>query len=282
MTEIGIHRLYAVRVEDGYGFPFETEYTEVRMKKSRDLLSKNDTDLVLEIIHSCLFCKNELQLKQIVTNLKDLVPYEYALCGFGKIRRDANEPYNIINVSYPANWVETYVVQGLEMRDPIVRENFKNYDVQYWADTYRKYDNSKSFASIAEEFGLRQGYSYGLKTFNGDKTSLFSFAARSMERHPRTELILEHIIPHLHHAFEMISDSRRQIHNESVTQLSAREKEILQWAKEGKSTWEISVILSISKDTVKFHIKNVMQKLQVVSRTQAVAAALQSGLIGFE
>jgi LuxR family transcriptional regulator, quorum-sensing system regulator CviR len=253
------------------------------MKKSRrELLTKSDADLALEIIHSCLFCKNELQLKEIVTNLGNLISYEYALCGFGKIRRDTNEPYNLINVSYPANWVDTYVAQGLENRDPIVHENFKNYNVQYWTDTYRKYNNSKPFVSTAEEFGLREGYSYGLKTYNGDKTSLFSFAARSMERHARTELVLEYIIPHLHQAFEMISDNRRQTHNESATQLSAREKEILQWAKEGKSTWEISVILSISKDTVKFHIKNVMQKLQVVSRTQAVAAALQSGLIGFE
>jgi DNA-binding CsgD family transcriptional regulator len=252
------------------------------MKKSRDLLSKNDADLALEIIHSCFFCENELQFREIVINLGNLIPYEYALCGFGKIRRDTNEPYNLINVSYPANWVETYVAKGLETRDPIVHENFKSYNVQYWTDTYRKYNNSKTFVSTAEEFGLREGYSYGLKTYNGDKTSLFSFAARSMERHPRTELVLEYIIPHLHQAFAMISDDRRQTHNESAAHLSAREKEILQWAKEGKSTWEISVILSISKDTVKFHIKNVMQKLQVVSRTQAVAAALQSGLIGFE
>jgi DNA-binding CsgD family transcriptional regulator len=252
------------------------------MKKSRELLTKSDTDLALEIIHSCLFCKNELQFREIVINLGNLIPYEYALCGFGKIRRDTNEPYNLINVSYPANWVEVYVAQGLETRDPIVHENFKSYNVQYWTDTYRKYNNSKPFVSTAEDFGLREGYSYGLKTCNGDKTSLFSFAARSMERHPRIELILEYIIPHLHQAFEMISDNRRQTHIESATQLSAREKEILQWAREGKSSWEISVILSISIDTVKFHIKNVMQKLQVVSRTQAVAAALQSGLIGFE
>ncbi|HEX2965044.1 MAG TPA: LuxR C-terminal-related transcriptional regulator [Syntrophorhabdaceae bacterium] len=252
------------------------------MKNSRELLTKSDADLALEIIHSCLFCRNELQFRQIVTNLGNLIPYDFALCGFGKIRRDSNESYNVINVSYPANWVETYVSQGLEAKDPIVYENFKSYNVQYWADTYKKYNNCESFVSTAEEFGLKEGYSYGLKTYNGDKTSLFSFAARSMERHPRTELILEYIIPHLHQAFEMISDSRRETHNECTTQLSAREKEILQWAREGKSTWEISVILSISKDTVKFHIKNVMQKLQVVSRTQAVAAALQNGLIGFE
>jgi DNA-binding CsgD family transcriptional regulator len=54
----------------------------------------------------------------------------------------------------------------------------------------------------------------------------------------------------------------------------------LNWVKDGKTSWEISLILSISTNTVQFHIKNIMWKLDVVSRPQAVAVALQTGLIG--
>jgi DNA-binding CsgD family transcriptional regulator len=39
------------------------------------------------------------------------------------------------------------------------------------------------------------------------------------------------------------------------------------------------MILSISINTVKFHLRNIMEKLDVVSRTQAVAVALQDGLL---
>lgn len=62
-------------------------------------------------------------------------------------------------------------------------------------------------------------------------------------------------------------------------QLSPREKEVLNWLKKGKTSWDISVILCISERTVNFHIKNIMQKLDAVSRIHAVAKAIERGLI---
>ncbi len=64
--------------------------------------------------------------------------------------------------------------------------------------------------------------------------------------------------------------------------LSPREKEILKWLKAGKSSWDISVILDITERTVNFHIDNVKQKLNAVSRAQAVAIAMGLGLIDID
>lgn len=64
--------------------------------------------------------------------------------------------------------------------------------------------------------------------------------------------------------------------------LSLREKEVLNWLKKGKSNWDISNILGISRRTVSFHVTNIMQKLNAVSRTQAVAVAIERGLIDTE
>ncbi len=66
--------------------------------------------------------------------------------------------------------------------------------------------------------------------------------------------------------------------NNSV--LSKREKEILNWLKKGKTSWDISVILGISQNTVNFHVYNIMRKLGIVNRPQAVAVATHLGLIG--
>jgi len=65
---------------------------------------------------------------------------------------------------------------------------------------------------------------------------------------------------------------------ETISQLSKREKEVLSWLKEGKSSWDIATILNISERTVNFHVSNIMQKLNAVSRTQAVAVAIEKGL----
>ncbi|WP_095107289.1 helix-turn-helix transcriptional regulator [Pseudomonas sp. Irchel 3E20] len=61
--------------------------------------------------------------------------------------------------------------------------------------------------------------------------------------------------------------------------LSAKELEILRWAKEGKTVWEISVIRAISEATVKFHLRNIYIKLSVSNRAQAVGEAVKRGVL---
>jgi DNA-binding NarL/FixJ family response regulator len=61
--------------------------------------------------------------------------------------------------------------------------------------------------------------------------------------------------------------------------LSAREIEVLQRVAAGKSNKEIGAELFISEGTVKTHVKSIFSKLDVVSRTEAVATATRRGLI---
>lgn len=61
--------------------------------------------------------------------------------------------------------------------------------------------------------------------------------------------------------------------------LSPREIEVLQRMAVGKSNKEIGAELFISEGTVKTHIKSIFSKLDVVSRTEAVATATRRGLI---
>jgi LuxR family quorum-sensing system transcriptional regulator CciR len=62
-------------------------------------------------------------------------------------------------------------------------------------------------------------------------------------------------------------------------ELSDREKACLSWTASGKSSWEVGQILSISENTVVFHIKNAMRKLGAANRTLAAVKAIELGLI---
>lgn len=64
-----------------------------------------------------------------------------------------------------------------------------------------------------------------------------------------------------------------------MPRLTPRESEVLLWAMEGKSNWEISVILGISQESIKGHIANTLHKLDASNRAHAVAIALQSNLL---
>ncbi|WP_245318535.1 helix-turn-helix transcriptional regulator [Bradyrhizobium sp. DOA1] len=67
--------------------------------------------------------------------------------------------------------------------------------------------------------------------------------------------------------------------DERVLVLSEREVECLRWVENGKSSWAIGVILNVSYNTVNFHIKNAMRKLDASTRTQAVVKARRLDLI---
>ena len=62
-------------------------------------------------------------------------------------------------------------------------------------------------------------------------------------------------------------------------QLSQRERDCLNWAAQGKSSCDIATILMISENTVNFHVKNAMKKLDTSTRIVAVIKAIQMGLI---
>src|SRR5438128_6806239 len=60
--------------------------------------------------------------------------------------------------------------------------------------------------------------------------------------------------------------------------LSGREQEVLELVVKGKSNKEIANDLAITEPTVKGHITNILGKLGVSDRTQAVIAALKRGI----
>lgn len=66
------------------------------------------------------------------------------------------------------------------------------------------------------------------------------------------------------------------------SELTSREMEVLKLLTKGKSNQEIGLILKITEGTVKFHVKNILSKLDVSDRTQAVITALKRGLTRLE
>jgi DNA-binding NarL/FixJ family response regulator len=66
-----------------------------------------------------------------------------------------------------------------------------------------------------------------------------------------------------------------------VEELTAREMEVLGLVQKGLSNRQVAEKLFISRGTVKRHLENLMAKLGVSDRTQAVVRALQLGILEF-
>ncbi len=65
----------------------------------------------------------------------------------------------------------------------------------------------------------------------------------------------------------------------AVGQLSQREVEVLKLMVEGRSNPEIAAVLYLSPNTIKTHVRGIMNKLAVDDRVQAAVVALRAGLV---
>ena len=103
----------------------------------------------------------------------------------------------------------------------------------------------------------------------------------------------ELLMPHLHATYVRTQALERELahadqgaSNKVVERvqgpLSKREREIIQWVREGKTNQQIGDGLGISALTVKNHVQSILRKLGASNRAQAVATAINAQLIGGE
>jgi two-component system nitrate/nitrite response regulator NarL len=90
-------------------------------------------------------------------------------------------------------------------------------------------------------------------------------------------IVSPHLARDLLEAFAQFSPPARETATEKLT---PREREILALVGRGLSNPEIADRLVIAENTVKVHLRNILDKLQVHSRAQAAAIAAQAGLTG--
>jgi DNA-binding NarL/FixJ family response regulator len=86
-------------------------------------------------------------------------------------------------------------------------------------------------------------------------------------------------------AARILKEFARLVHKEprvsgSAEILTQREREVLELVAKGARNKEISSQLSITENTVKNHLRNILAKLHLENRVQAAAYALRGGLIG--
>lgn len=134
---------------------------------------------------------------------------------------------------------------------------------------------------------------HGIASVHGGAGSFFGFCSMRGPVNGQHAFIAELLVPYLHSAWIRVLQRERlaappvlarraengvaSVDAESL--LTQRELEILHWMGEGKSNMEIGLILGISGLTVKNHVQNILRKLNVHNRTQAVSKCLSMNIL---
>jgi len=244
----------------------------------KKFLSKNDALSLLEIMDASIMCKDEEDLKDILKYFGKLFGAEFSCCLLASLdQEDRITSVDILNANFPCDWLDRYISGGYLHIYPVAAENFRNYHVQSWGRTYRKCPPPSALLRHSSDFGLSKGYSCGARCSNGERAgSLFYFSGDCIEEHSRTEAILQYSVTFLHEALAKIV---RASSLKSKNILTLREREILGCMRAGKTDMEVASFLMISVHTVKFHMKNILYKLNASSRCHALSIAFQKNFI---
>lgn len=133
----------------------------------------------------------------------------------------------------------------------------------------------KALTAGISDFGIRNGLTIPILGSNAQWSYMGLTASHSTDTTGALSFIAaSHTFAHFLHA-----SLRRLRDGSSRVRLTRREREVLQWAAVGKTSWEIGRILAIGESTVNFHIASAIRRLGVKGRLAAVARALAIGAI---
>jgi LuxR family quorum sensing-dependent transcriptional regulator len=185
---------------------------------------------------------------------------------------------NVLLNRWPGEWLTRYVSLGYVFRDPAVTRAQSAVTPFFWRELnpiVRDDPAGRRVMDEAGEFNLKEGFTTALVTLDGQKVG-FSLAGRHLEICAETSGMLSLIASYA--AARAIAIKREKAPDGPIV-LTAREREALQWAAEGKADWEIGEVMSISEHGADKHMRSIRAKLGVINRTQAVAEAIRRGLI---
>jgi DNA-binding CsgD family transcriptional regulator len=247
-----------------------------------DDFSKREIIGFLEIVHHSVEAEGEEEIGHVLQLIKKAVPCEKVIAGLVRVDRQSKSHRfsKIINISYPSNWIHLYLKNNYSNVDPVLLSHISSFRTQSWANTYAALSShsKNEFVEEARSFGLKNGVTTGAFEPGRGVGSFFSFAGDMPDDNKRYAGILEYLGHHLHQA--LMKTTAYPTHSYDYgNALSPRELSVLNWIKNGKTNWEISRILGVSERTVRFHVENIFAKLDVSSRTHAVALAVENGLL---
>lgn len=225
-------------------------------------------------------CTSELQLQNELISISNYLGFGSFIYG-GRFPSGPTHHVDRIITSYSAPWRHKYQVEQFAEIDPTVQHAIASIVPLIWTEEMYTSPQQQIFREEARAFGIASGVSFPVHSREGD-VALVSLAMPDASPEAQA-LVLENITwgaliaTFAHDAMRTIA--KRGVAAQDRPVLTRREMEALKWVASGKTTWEISKLLSISEHGVVHHVRSVMQKFDVTSRHQAAARAVALGMI---
>lgn len=191
----------------------------------------------------------------------------------------ASRPKMLIEGNFPAQYLEDYRKLRIYLQDPMIEQAHHSTLQFYWDEPFYR-DKPELWWRMAQ-YGIREGWSQSVKDCYG-RLGILTFAGKSIPTHSpqagaRNETFFLWLAQTAH---KTLREALISVNDEAIKDvLTLREKDILRWCSEGKTSEETALLMGLSERTVNFHIGNSIKKLSVANKTAATAKAVYLQLI---
>jgi DNA-binding CsgD family transcriptional regulator len=181
---------------------------------------------------------------------------------------------------YPDGWVRRYFEAAYYDVDPVMAWCLRSILPLRWSDLVLEPGSAADrMMRDAADHGLRDGVTMPVHSPQGE-LGILSFSLNAPPEGARDVtqaalLTVQVLASHVHEAVRRLSG----VPQEPAPGLTARERECLSWAADGKTSGEIAQLLGVTEKTVNFHLTNATHKLNAVSRQHGIGKATLQGLL---
>ena len=247
-------------------------------------LARGDLYRLLDFIEFCRCATEQYDVVKALRQLDDFIPFQAGIVGLLEVSGSAiKQTVRSFSLGHSPKFLENYSQQAFALSDPLVARGLSGSEPFSWEDAIASHTQPatarqvKKLLELSADYGLKRGLAYASRptSLSNEASYICLETGRAPFSRAHTEA-LRYALPHLH---ELLRRLCEKAPDKMTSALSVRELEVMQWLKEGKTAWEIGVILSIAERTVKFHIANSYAKLNVTNRSQAIARAMRLNLI---
>jgi len=228
-------------------------------------------------LNALLNITSEQALFEQIARAARSLGFEYSAYGI-RMPVPVSRPKVATYSNYSTQWQQCYSERDYLRVDPTVQHALKSTLPVIWSN--RLFESAREMWEEAQGHGLHYGWAQASRDASG-AVGLLTLA-RSAQPLTRQELAskearMSWLAQYAHAGMSRLLSPK--LAPESRASLTAREKEVLCWTAEGKTSYEISQILSVAERTVNFHINNVIAKLGTSNKTQAAVKAAALGML---
>jgi LuxR family transcriptional regulator, quorum-sensing system regulator SolR len=230
-----------------------------------------------DTLDALLGATSEAVLFERVADIAYQLGFEY--CAYGiRMPMPVSTPAVVMFNNYSEPWRDRYESHHYVQVDPTVQHALKSSLPLIWSQ--HVFEQAPGFWEEAQAHGLRFGWAQSSRD-NMGAVGLLTLARSEQKltawelRNNQAQMTWLAQLAHTCMARLLIPKWIPQ----AQAVLSEREKDVLRWSAEGKTTTEIASILSITGHTVNFHIRHAMLKLSASNKMHAVAMAISLGML---